>query len=99
MLGIDEVFIHKVDKNTGEASVKISDPNNEDFGDLQIKKIQLNFLDSANPISVYKAHGVSVISGTMFDVMCDIISEIWENISDQDPGIYRATEDQIIKEG
>ena len=99
MLGVEEVFIHKIDKNTGEASIKIIDTDNDDFGDLQIKKIQINMLDSSGAISVLKAQGVSIVSGKGFEFFSEVIVEAWEMIEEQDSGIYRITETKIIKEG
>lgn len=95
-LVIDEIFIYKIDKNNGEASLKLSDDGGED---IQIKKIQINTLDSKAPISVLKSQGTTIVSGSLFDFYLEVILDKWDDLEEQESGLFRITKDKIIKEG
>lgn len=91
---VESITIHKEGPSTGEAFVKIVD---EEGNDLLLNKLTIDLTDGADPVKIIKFKKVPVIAGILVDQLKEMITGIFEEMRELEPGMYVADRDGLSK--
>ena len=87
------IMLNKYDESTGTANVKMID---DDDTVLFLNRFVIDLTDGSNPVSVLKAEGAPVYSGSIIDcIKNEILALFQEDLSDRKPGMYKVSKDGI----
>ena len=93
---IDNIIINKESNVKGTAFVRLYvEEGSEDFY-MTLNHIEINLVDSINPISSYKINSTQIIGGPIINDIFEAIKDIFvDGLEESPPGLYKITADEI----
>lgn len=92
---LETITIVKLDKNKGEASIKLVDEDDNTCV-LILNKLIIDLTNGADPVTIYKCDGVPFITGSWIIAIKEHILNTWQEYFDSlENGIYIVTDEGI----